>query len=198
LSSLYLLSVFLIHSLAFTFPGPRGGFFHASSAALPFLFAAGSVGPGTAVGWAARQRRWNRRQAETVFTTAAAAAAAALSLYALAQKAPDWQRTDVVYEQAGRWMAQRGHAESTVVVVANPPAFWYYTRQPAVVVPNGDVAVLLAAADRYAAQYVLLDANHPSDLHEVYTNTLEHPRLRRVMAWETEARTAALLFEVLR
>jgi hypothetical protein len=60
LASLYLAVIYLAHSLVFTFPGWRGGFFHASSAVLPFLYAAGMEGLDAAVHRVAK-RRWSWR-----------------------------------------------------------------------------------------------------------------------------------------
>ena len=166
LSGVYLVLIFLIHSLAFTFPGPRGGFFHASTPALPFLFVAGVEGLDAVVEWAARRRRWDLRQAQTVFAAAAVLAAAALSMNTAVQKLPAWRDADGVYLDIGAWLAQQGAGEATVMV-GNPPAFWYHTGHSAVVVPNGDESMLLAVADRYGADYVILDPNRPEPLAEL-------------------------------
>ena len=189
LSLIYLSLIYSVHSLAFTFPGPRGGFFHASAPALPFLFTAGVEGVEAAVGWAARRRRWNLQQARLVFGMAPAVLAVFLSIYAAVQTLPAWHHANVVYGDVGRWLAQEGTAGGTVVMVANPPAFWYHTGYRAVVVPNGDVEIVLALADRYGVQYVLLDRNRPAPLAELYPNGTLNPRLRRVAVWgEGEAR----------
>lgn len=178
----YLSLAYLAHSLAFTFPGPRGGFFHASAPALPFLLAAGAEGLEVAVDWAGRRRRWNLRQARAFFAAAAVALAVGLSTYVTAAKLPAWRDADAVYLETGSWLAQRGEPQA-VVMVANPPAFWYHTGHCAVVVPNGDVDVLLAAADRYGARYVLLDRNRPRPLAPLYDGQAPNPRLRSVARW---------------
>ena len=183
LSLMYLFLIYLLHSLVFTFPGPRGGFFHASAPVLPFLFAAGAEGVEGAVGWVGRRRRWNLRQAQAVFGVAAAVLALLLSIYATAQKLPSWQHADAIYQQVGRWLAQEGTAGESVMV-ANPPAFWYHTQCPAVAVPNGDVEVLLAVADRYGVRYVLLDRNRPAALAGLYAQEQLHPRLQPVAVWQ--------------
>ena len=183
LSLMYLFLIYLLHSLVFTFPGPRGGFFHTSAPVLPFLFAAGAEGVEGAVGWVGRRRRWNLRQAQAVFGVAAAVLAVLLSVYVTAQKLPSWQRADAVYQQVGRWLAQEGTAGESVMV-ANPPAFWYHTQCPAVAVPNGDVEVLLAVADRYGVRYVLLDRNRPAVLAGLYAQEQLHPRLQPVAVWQ--------------
>ena len=168
-SLVYLLLVYLAHSLAFTFPGPRGGFFHASAPALPFLFTAGAEGLEVAVRWAARRRHWNLRQAWAVFTVAAALAAVILSGYVAAQKLPAWRDADAAYLEVGTWLA-RQDAEESRVMVGNPPAFWYHTGHSAVVVPNGGVDTLLKVADRYEVDYVVLDQNRPQGLADLYAS----------------------------
>jgi len=178
LAGIYLLLIFVAHSLAFTFPGPRGGFFHAGAAALPFLFVAGMEGLEAAVGWAARRRRWNRRQAQAVFGAAAVVGAAALSVYAAGQKLPGWRSADAVYLKVGAWLDERSVPDSAVVMVGNPPAFWYHNHRPAVVVPNDDVETLLEVVDRYGVSYVLLDRNRPAALKGA-----SHPRLYLVEEW---------------
>jgi hypothetical protein len=179
-SLVYLVLIFLAHTLAFTYPGPRGGFFHASSAVSPFLFVAAMEGLETAVRWGGQRRRWNVRQAVMVFAIATVIAAAGLSVCVANQVLPRWQGTDRAYERIGQWMEQRGIDDSAIVMVNNPPAFWYYTRHPAVAVPApvGDVDTLLAAADRYGVDYVVLDRNWPTGGGGVV-----HPRLQEIEGW---------------
>ena len=187
LALIYLFLVYSFHSFAFTFPGPRGGFFHASAPALPFLFAAAMEGLDAAVGWVARRRRWNRRQAQAVFATAAVVGAVALSGYAAMAKVPAWRDADAAYRDAGAWLDAHNVPNGTVIVVGNPPGFWYHTHRPSVVVPNGGVETLLAAAGRYGARYVLLDRNRPAPLAGLYSGEASHPRLQPVMVWGEEA-----------
>jgi len=173
LSILYLFLLYSTHSLIFTFPGWRGGFFHSSGALLPFLYMAAMEGLDAAVGWVARRRqRWNLPQARVVFTTAAVVAALALSLYALTQTLPTWRRADAAYREIGAWLKASDVQSSAVVLVNNPPGFTYHTGIPSVVVPNGDVETLAAVADRYQVAYVVLDRNRSEGLAEVYAGAV--------------------------
>jgi hypothetical protein len=188
LASLYLGVIYLVHSLIFTFPGWRGGFFHASSAVLPFLYAAGMEGLDAAVRWAAGWRRtWRYQQAQVVFAAAAVVIAVILSGTMAWRKIPAWRTADAVYEDVDRWLTDQGAAQAGVMV-NNPPAFWYYTDRPAIVIPNGSVAALLEVADRYGVRYVLLESNHPAGLADLHTGEVYHPRLRELRSWpEREA-----------
>ncbi|TET53398.1 MAG: hypothetical protein E3J64_03630 [Anaerolineales bacterium] len=163
----YLLLALLFHSLAFTLPGPRGGFFHASSAALPMVFAAASEGLEAAVRWAGRRRRWQLEQAQRVFAAAAVIGAVGLSLYAAAIRLGAWRTADSVYSEIEDCLAAEGN-EASVVMVNNPPAYWYHTGRSAVAVPNGDIEMTLAAAERYGASHLVLDENRPQLLVPLY------------------------------
>ncbi|MFQ6099693.1 MAG: ArnT family glycosyltransferase [Anaerolineae bacterium] len=168
LALIYFFLIYFLHSLAFTFPGPRGGFFHASAPALPFLFAAAAEGLEATLGWAARHRSWKRGQAQLIFGTATVVAAVILSGYATAGKLLAWRSADQAYLEIDVWLDGHDVPDSTMVMVGNPPAFWYHTRRPAVVVPNGDSDALLEVCARYRADYVVLDENRPGALAGVY------------------------------
>jgi hypothetical protein len=183
LASVYLVGIYLAHSLVFTFPGWRGGFFHASSAALPFLFAASMEGLSAAVRWAAKRRpSWRYRQALSVFAAATAGAALILSGFLAAGKIAEWRRPARLYADVDSWLGEQG-AAAAGVMVGNPPAFWYHTRRPTAVIPNEDVQTLLQAADRYGMRYVLLEQDHPAPMAGLHRGEAEHPRLRSAREW---------------
>jgi hypothetical protein len=186
LTSIYLLLTYSLHSLAFTFPGPRGGFFHASVALLPFLFTAGAEGLDAAVGWAARRRRWNPRQARAVFATAVVVGSVILSAYVMVEKLPAWRDAGAVYREIGAWLNARGVPDKSIVMVGNPPGFYYHTGVPAVVVPNGDVETLLEVCGRYEVNYLVLDSNRPVPLVALYEGRVAHHRLTPAATFERD------------
>jgi len=175
LPAFYLTTLLVVHSFVFTFPGPRGGFFHASAPALPFLFAAGAEGLDHAVRWAAVRRRWKVRQAQGVFGVAAVLGAVMLSGYAAVPKVVQWLTADNPYTQVGLWLDEHDVGQA-VVMSGNSPAFWYRTGYQGVAVPNGGVATVLAVADRYGVQYLALSRNHPIALDAFYSGRDGDPR----------------------
>ena len=201
LSLMYLFLLYLAHSLVFTFPGWRGGFFHSSGALLPFLYTAAMEGLDAAVRWVARRRRgWNVRQARPVFTAGSVVMAIFLSLYSGLSKLPSWRNADQIYREIGTWLTTRGVPSSTIVMVGNPPGFWYHTGRPAAVVPNGGVEDLLMVAERYHVKYLLLDRNCPAPLAALYAGEESigeenHMRLSVVATWE-EGEGRAVLYAV--
>jgi hypothetical protein len=186
LAFLYLVLIYLAHSLVFTFPGWRGGFFHASSAVLPFLYAAGMEGLDVVVRWVARRRRtWRYQQARTVFAAAVVVIAVILGSTRAWRQIPGWRTADGLYLHVDRWLRDRGSAEATVMV-SNPPAFWYHTNRSTIVIPNGDVGALVEVADRYDVQYVLLESDHPAGLAYLHAGEVSHPRLAVLDRWPEE------------
>lgn len=184
LATVYLVLIYSVHSLAFTFPGWRGGFFHSSGVLLPFLHVAGVIGLDAAVRWAARRRRgWRLRQAQAVFTGGLVGMAILLSLYAFAAKLPAWNSSGKIYAVVGDWLDAHAAPDDTVVMVGDPPGFWYHTGRPAIVIPNGGTDVLLQVAARYHAAYLLLDQNSPAPLRRLYSGAERDARLHLLASW---------------
>ena len=196
LALIYLLLIYTVHSLAFTFPGWRGGLFHSSGALLPFLHAAALDGLDASVRWVARRRRgWNLRQAQTVFSVGFVALAVLLSLYGLFSKLPAWNNSEQIYSTVGDWLTARSVPSDTVVMARNPPGFWYHTARPAVVVPNNGVDGLLDVAQRYHVAYLLLDQNCPAPLRPLYAGEEQNARLHQVAAWG-EGQERVMLYRI--
>jgi hypothetical protein len=177
---LYLALLYLAMTLAFTFVGDRGGLFHSGAALTPFLYAAAPVGLERIVQAIARRRRaWHAETAHRVFGIGVLALAAVFSVAIVAARviAPDWNRADAAYREIGAWLAGQGDADSTVAV-GNPPGFTFHTGRPSIVVPNGDVDTLLAAARRFGAKWIVLDRNRPQALATLYADPDSDARLR--------------------
>jgi hypothetical protein len=119
--------------------------------------------------------------------------AVALSSYAAREKLATWRQAGVTYRGIEGWLTTRGVSD-VVVMVGDPPAFWYHTRRMAVVVPNGNVRTLLMVCDRYDVEYVVLETNHPAGLEALYKGRVRHERLNPVATlgagsvkiWEVE------------
>lgn len=192
--------LYLAMTLAFTFPGVRGGLFHSGGALLPFLFAAAMPGLDTAIAWVARRRpRWDISLAQRMFTIGFVALAIFLSAFiyvrgVLGSQAltPAWNQRDQVYAEIAAWLDENTPPEARVMV-GNPPGFYYFSHRPSVVIPNEDIDTVLQACDRYSVEFVILDQNHPRPLQGIYSGETSHPRL---LLRQTFSQTK--LFEVVR
>lgn len=176
--------LYLAMTLAFTFPGTRGGLFHSGGALLPFLFAAAMPGLDAVIAWIARRRpHWDAPLAQRMFTIGFFALAVFLSAFIYIRGVfgshpltPAWNQRDQVYAEVGAWLDENASPEATVMV-GNPPGFYYFSHRPNVVVPNEDVDTVLQACDRYGVEFIILDQNHPGPLREIYSGEESHPHL---------------------
>jgi hypothetical protein len=192
-------ALYLAMSLAFTFPGARGGMFHSGAALLPFVFSAALVGLDAVVGWAAaRIPTWEAAKARRGFTWELVGLAVLMSVALYGLRMRGWNQADAVYGAIGarlRVVPQRGQP-STVVVVNNPPGYVYHTGQWAIAIPNGDTDTLLAAARRYGAAWVVLEANHPAALSGLYDQPRSDPRLILIETFPVQGGSPAFLFKL--
>ncbi len=172
LSAWYALLLFGVMTLVFAFPGARGGLFHSGAALLPLIDGAAAVGLDAAVTWLAmRRRNWRAQTARQVFAVGLLALAVGLSgvvYYPRVLKNNAWNSADAAYPAIAAWVA--AHHPGAVVMIGNPPAYRYHGGGPSVVVPNENLAVTRQAARQYGATLLVLDANRPAPLAEVYAN----------------------------
>ncbi|MGQ9583983.1 MAG: hypothetical protein ACUVXG_01110 [Anaerolineae bacterium] len=192
-AALYGALLYLSMSLGFSEPGQRGALFHSGAATLPFLYAA--VGPGLegVVLWAHRWRRhWQPEVACRVFAAGFLALSALLSGMVYARnvwgvgpepQSEPWNRRDALYPQVEAWLASHASPEDRILVV-NPPCFYTFSQRPCLAIPNEPLPVVLEAADRYGARFLLLERNHPRPLDALYAGAEGHPRLQPVARWE--------------
>jgi len=181
---LYAPLLWLAMTIAFTYPGWRGGLLHSSTAWLPFLFPAALVGLDRSVDWAIRRRHtWDARQAGRVFGTGIVLLAVLLSGRIYFPKVlggsladPVWNRSDLVYREVDTWLTTHA-APTDLVMVNNPPSFYYHTRRSSVVVPAEGPETLVRICDRYGVRFVVLDHNVVPALAPLYQGQVTHPRL---------------------
>jgi hypothetical protein len=175
--------LFLAMTLVFTFPGPRGGLFHSGGALLPFIFTSALVGLDTVVEWASGRRQgWNAHVAKQVFGIGLVGLALLVTgflYYRGVIVGTRGQGEDTAYSYLVEWLEAEGQA-GTVVMVGDPPGYWYHGGGPSIVVPNEPVEIALAVADRYGARYLILDRNRPAPLASLYEGAEGHPRLHLV------------------
>jgi hypothetical protein len=93
----------------------------------------------------------------------------------------------VIYDAIGRAIGARlADQPAPVVMVNNAPGYVYHTGQMAISIPNGDVETLIAAAHRFDAQWVVLEANHPAALADLYARPQSEPRLVLVETFDRD------------
>jgi hypothetical protein len=191
--------LFLTMTFIFTFPGPRGGLFHSGGVLLPFIFTAALVGLDAIVEWAATRRQgWDALVAKPAFgigLVGLALLVSGLLYYRGVIVGTRWRGGDATYSRLVEWLAAKGQAK-TVVMVGDPPGYWYYDGGPSIVVPNEPMETVLAVADRYGARYLALDRNRPMPLAPLYTGDIVHSRLLLVYTFSDEMNKPVYVFQI--
>lgn len=156
----YVLALFGVLTLVFTFPAFRGSLFHSGVVGLPFFAVAAACGLETAIRWFARYRpRWDPDRAARnigfIFVAGFVVASVGLGLRA----AGDWDGRFRAYADVAAWFRRRGIAD--LVMVVDPPGYYYVSGTPAVVVANNDLETTWQVCRRYGVRYLLLEPAFP-------------------------------------
>lgn len=183
----YTLALFVSMSLIFTLPGGRGGLLHSSVALWPWFMVLATAGLDYAVEWmAAKLPHWEPQKAKPRFAGLFVVVAFVISAALFFARADEGLEARV-YTDMGAVLP-----ETAVVMVGNAPGFYYHTNLPALSIPNEPIPILQTAADQYGVTHLLLDADHPLPLADLYTQESSPAGFRLL-----HARDGYKLFELL-
>jgi len=172
--ALYAVGLHIAMTFVFALPGPRGGLFHSAAALLPFWMALGAVGLDDVVTWAAKRRRWPRKQALNVFSVALVVIAAGLSGVLLLASMARNNGGTFYREISARLPA------NAVVMVNDPPAFAYLTGRSAVVLPNAGPDIIPELMRRYGVTHIIVDWNRTTPMDPLYSPSYASPIIRLI------------------
>jgi hypothetical protein len=174
----------LIFVLVFPYPGARCGFFHSGAALQPLWWALVPSGLAVLIAWGERRRRWKPEQARVILGVGSIGLAALVSVLVTWPKvigeevnAPVWGQSGASYMRLESQLDSMGVPAEAIRMVNNPPGYFAATSRMAIVIPDGDIVMLMEAARCYNAGYLLLDENHPQGLEELYANPGKQPGL---------------------
>lgn len=177
----YAAALLVVMTLVFPFAGARGGFFHSSAALMPLLWALTAVGVDKFVEWVSPRLAWKAGPAWRMLASVALLVAGGLSGWVLAGKAgafgvgQSFDRNAITYGAVGAALGDQDR--SGVVAVNDPPGFYLATGMSAVVIPDGPESGLREVSARYGVGWVVLEANHPEGLDELYRSPSSRPWL---------------------
>jgi hypothetical protein len=180
-------------TLAFTFPGYRGGMFHSSCSLLPFLYASAMVGLDDVIAYVKRLRpAWEVEVARRFFSFGFVALAILLSAF-LYSRALAWNERYLAYSEIAAWLDDNAPPDA-IVMVNNPPAFYYHSQRLGVVVPNEELDVVIEICRRYGVDYLILDKNRPLPLALPYE--IGDERLTLLATFEDETGRPIKLYAI--
>jgi hypothetical protein len=103
--------------------------------------------------------------------------AAAMSGYLVVSRAAGgWGAESRVYAEVEKRLIEDGASLEVGVIVRNPPGYYLYSGRPAIALPFGDEAVILQAAEKFGAGYLVLEEGGTFEaIQDLYENPQNHP-----------------------
>jgi len=153
------LVLFAVMTLVFPFAGARGGFFHGGAAFQPLWWTLAPIGLDTIVA-SARKRGWFTGQAQNIFRVALVQVIVLLTAYVVWQRLfkLGWGEGELLYPKIDSYLVAKGARLDDVVIVRNPPGYYLSTGRSAIAIPYGYKDTILEVADRYQADFLVLEA----------------------------------------
>ncbi|MGW8251288.1 MAG: hypothetical protein ACWGO1_11650, partial [Anaerolineales bacterium] len=170
----------VIMTIPFPFAGARGGFFHSGAALQPLFWAAIPAGLQGLIDWGISRRGWKTERAMRMFVPLILALAIILSGFVTFNRVwgPDrsqivWDASSRQYYSLGDELSALGADSQAVLLVNNPPGMYLSGGRPTVAIPDGGTDSLLAVAEKFHVSYLILEANHPAGLDDLYLNPVD-------------------------
>jgi hypothetical protein len=206
---LYLIIMYSILALAFTITSSHGTFFHSLVALVPFLYAWAISGIDTSLSYISRQlakkhpftqkignvsdtlylkgfAKFLLKNGSVVFL-AIAMVIATINVGKTVLPAIVGSSEPTLYQQVGKIVASDYKAHSRlhnsvqpIVMVADPPDYYYATGQHAVLWPTQNLATALDVAQTYSVSYILFTPNYGKEGQRIWLATLTDSRLKLI------------------
>jgi hypothetical protein len=93
------------------------------------------------------------------------------------------------------WLEENA-PQGAVVMVVDPPAYYYFTHRPAIVIPNEEIDGIVQVAERYQAQYLILEYDHVMSLDPIYSGEATHPSLALEHAFQDAGGNLMQIYKV--
>ena len=170
------LFTFVVMSFIFPFSGPRGGFLHSSAAFQPLIWALMPAGFDWLIRWGERKRGWQFQRAYKIFGGAGLIILLVLTSFLFFSRvlergdaASQWNKSFSDYHSLEGFIEEDFPDKNEVIMINNPPGYYLASDgRPAVVIPDGDEAVLREVVERYGVSLVVFDHNTVDGLRHLY------------------------------
>lgn len=181
--------IFILMTMVFPFAGSRGGFIHSAAGVQPFFWAMVPIGLDRFLGWGERKRGWSLDEARRVFQIGLVLIMVLLTGFIFYQRVLEkqngisaWQveenHYNKVYEEL---VANKTLKPDSVVMVKNPPGWFFVTGLPAVVIPDGDESTVRNISQRFNANILILEKDHVNGLNSLFTISSSKTGMVKIM-----------------
>ena len=174
-----------VMSFIFPFAGARGGFLHSSSAFQIFFWTLGGLGIYDSLSWMEKRHNWNARKSSKVFGVGILIVFFFVTIVLAYTKiqgdtieSKRWTKGWRQAESINAQLSMLGIQDEAIILINDPATFNAATGRPAIVIPNGEPAVLLSVMDDYDVKIFILEENHPDGLKDLYSKPKNIGELR--------------------
>lgn len=174
-----------IMTVVFPFAGSRGGFLHSGGATQIFFWVMAVVGLEQWILWMKKIRGWSSTFAIYLFGAFLILVNTSISIWFFQQRVigggndPIWDKSIVLYQKVADRLKDLGITNHALGMVNNPPGYFWATRMPSIVIPDGDINHSLAAASKFGASYLLLEHDQ-ENLIDLYQNPKDSSNLHYI------------------
>jgi len=169
---------FAVMTFVFPFAGMRGGYLHSSAAFQPLLWAVVPEGLAVIFSWAHKKRKWDIEKVTRLYYPGIVFIAIIVTGFVFWNRiigtnpeSEGWNEAEANFKDEEAVIAESGALPTDIVMVNNPPGYFWVTGRSAIVTPDGDIQNLLLAADQFNAKYLILDKNHVSGVDKIFMQT---------------------------
>jgi hypothetical protein len=192
------IGIFLVMSVVFPFAGMRGGFLHSSAAFQTLVWGLAASGFFVVIEWGVQRRNWEKSKAGFVFGGLLVVMIAIAAFFVFADRViggdienPVWNQSQSQAKQVAMCLEGYSLTEDELVMINNPPGYFVASGSSSIVIPNGGVDEVLTAAEKYGAQLLVLEVNHPRGLRDLFNEPESEERLTYL-----ETCSGALIFRL--
>ena len=153
------LILFAVMTIIFPFAGSRGSFFHAGAAFQPYWWVAAPIGLEAVIAWLRSRGQFTDKNAPVFLQSILVLLAVFMTGYLVNFRvvSSGWAKDDLIYPAVESALLERGIRPGDVVIVRNPPGYFIAAKRPAIALPFGDEATILAVAEKFNASYLVLE-----------------------------------------
>ena len=163
-----LVILFLFFTLLFPFAGKRGGYFHAATVFQIFIWAMSIDGLRIMAVKLPLNQTIERKVFEKFIGVAYILIFLVVTGVIFSSKMATWKNGAAEILEIHHAIEEQEIGVEEVVLINDPATFHWLTERPSIVIPSGNEDTLFSVMERYSAQYVVLQRNHPPELTDLY------------------------------
>ena len=167
--------IFIAMTAIFPFAGQRGGFLHSGAALQPLMWVLAAFGFERLIDMGVKNRDWEKEKATLLFGSSLVVVLACATGFVYSERvigedfrAPRWNQSYQIALDIDNLLGELGAEPDEIVMINNPPGLFAAAGRQSIVIPDGDIRTVLEAAGEFNSNYLILEANHPAGLAEMY------------------------------